>query len=221
MKGSWQLSEIEIVNNVDLGIVGVQELLPDRRVKGIRVRAHQLLKVKKTQKKARNINMSIIERERYIISGIGTKTPTELAHELNISRVVIYNTCKHYGVEISPVWKCLEIEITKNVYPSGEDECVQALLPHITANARTASLGIKKAQQKSKIVDMSIEGRNKYILANIDTKTLDELAEELKVSVDALLDICTREVSIELYRRKKVRWKDKHKAKRKASLTVC
>jgi len=218
MKDRWQPGEIEIVNNVDLGIVDVQELLPDRRVKGIRVRAHQLLKVKKTQKKAQNINMSIIERERYIISGIGTKTPTELAHELNISQVVIYNTCKHYGVEISAVCKCLEIEINENAYPSGEDECVRALLPHITVNAKTASLGIKKAQLKSKIVDMSIEERNKYILANIDTKTLDELAEELKVSIDALLDICTREVSIELYRRKKVRWKDKHKAKRKASL---
>jgi len=221
MKDSWQSSEIEIVNNVDLGIVNVQELLPDRRVKGIRVRAHQFLKAKKTQRKGRNINMSIIERERYIISGIGTKTPAELAHELNISQVVIYNTCKHYGVEISSVCKYLEIDITENVYTSGEDECVQALLPHITVNSRTASLGIQKAQLKSKIVEMSIEERNKYILDNIDTKTLDELAEELRVSIDALLDICTREVSIELYRRKKVRWKDKHKVKRKASLTVC
>jgi hypothetical protein len=222
MKGSWQPSEIEIVNNVDLGIVGVQELLPDRRVKGIRVRAHQLLKVKKTQKKARNINMSIIERERYIISGIGTKTPTELAHELNVSRVVIYNTCKHYGVEIYPMWKPWEIEKTKNVYPSGEDEGVQALLPHVTANGRAALLCIKKAQQKANIVDMSIEERSKYILANIDTKTLDELAEELKVSVDVALDICTREVNIELYKRKKEgRKNNKNKAKRKASLTFC
>jgi len=208
MTGSWQPSEIEIVNNVvNPGIVGVQELLPDRRVKGNRVRAHQLLIVQKTQKKARKINISIIERDRYIISNIGTKTPTELAQKLNVSQIVIYDTCKNYGVEISLVWKYLEIKITKNVYPSSEDEGVQALLPHIIANARTPSLGIKKAQQKSKVVDMSIEGRNKYILANIDTKTLDELAEELKVSVDALHDICTREVSIELYRRKKARWK--------------
>lgn len=175
MKGSWQPSEIEIVNIVDLGIVGVQEPLPDRRVKGNRVRAYQLLKVQKIQKKARKINISIIERDRYIISNIGTKTPTELAQKLNVSQIVIYDTCKNYGVEISPVWKYSETEMT---------------------------------QQKSKIVDMSIEERNKYILTNIDTKTLDELAEELKVSVDALHDICTREVSIELYRRKKARWKN-------------
>jgi len=201
MEGSWQPSELEIVNNVDLGIVGVQELLHDRRVKGNRVRTHQLLKAQKIQKNARKINISIIERERYIISNIGTKTPTELAQKLNVSEIVIYNTCKNYGVEISPAWRYSEIEITNNVYPSGEDEGVRALLPHITENARPASFGIKKAQQKSKIVDMSIEERNKYILTNIDTKTLD---------------ICTREVSIELYRRKKVKWKDKL---RKASLT--
>ena len=175
MKGSWQPSEIEIVNNVDLGIVGVQELLPDRRVKGNRVRAHQLLRAQKIKKKASKNNISIIERDRYIISNIGTKTPTELAQKLNVSQIVIYDTCKNYGVEISPVWKYSETEMT---------------------------------QQKSKIVDMSIEERNKYILTNIDTKTLDELAEELKVSVDALHDICTREVSIELYRRKKARWKN-------------
>lgn len=221
MKGSWQPNEIEIVNNVDptKGMFGVPELLADRSVTGIKVRTHQLLKVKKTQKKAQNIKMSIIERERYIISEIGTKTPTELAHELNVSRVVIYNTCKHYGVEIAPMWKPWEIEKIKNVYPSGEDVGVKALLPHMTVNGKETLLCIKKVQQKANLVDMSIEERNKYILANINTKTPDELAEELEVSVNAVLNICTREVNIELYRRKKVGWKNNRKqAKRKASL---
>ena len=186
MKGIYQPNEIEMVNNIELSIVGVQELLPERSVKSIRVRTHQLLKAKNNHKKARTINMSKIERERYIISKIGTKTPTELAHELSVSRRVIYDTCKNYGVEITPMYKNLEMNIIKNGYPSGEEE------------------------------------RNRYILANIETKTLDELADNLKISVNDVLNICTREVSIELYRRKKVGWKNKsrNKGKRKARLTL-
>jgi len=90
------------------------------------------------------------------------------------------------------MWKPWEIEKTKNVYPSGEDEGVQALLPHVTANGRAALLCIKKAQQKANIVDMSIEERSKYILANIDTKTLDELAEDLTEYNIRLIEIKKR-----------------------------
>src|SRR5665811_1055524 len=101
MKGSCEPNGIEVVSNVELSIDGVQGLLPVQSVKGIRVRTHQLLKAKKNDKKARTIIMSTIERERYIISKIGTKTPTELARDLNVSRRVIYDTCKNYGVEIT------------------------------------------------------------------------------------------------------------------------
>jgi len=184
-----------MVSNGELSIVGVQGLLPVQSVKGIRVRAHQLLKAKKNYKKARTINMSTIERERYIISKIGTKTPTELARDLYVSLRVIYDTCKNYGVEINPMWK-----------------------PHITENGIKDLLVVKETT----IVNMSIEERNRYILANIETKTLDELADDLKVSVNTVLNICTREVSIELYRRKKVGWKNKSRnnGKRKARLTL-
>ena len=195
MKGSCQPNEIEMVSNVEPSIVGVQGLLSVQSVKGIRVRTHQLLKAKKNYKKARTINMSTIERERYIISKIGTKTPTELARALNVSLRVIYDTCKNYGVEINPMWK-----------------------PHITENGIKDLLVVKETT----MVNMSIEERNRYILANIETKTLDELADDLKVSVNTVLNICTREVSIELYRRKKVGWKNKsrNKGKRKARLTL-
>lgn len=44
------------------------------------------------------------------------------------------------------MWKPWEIEIIKNVYPSGEVESVLALLPNKTANGRATLLSINKAQ---------------------------------------------------------------------------
>jgi len=218
MEGSCQTHEIDMVSNVELSIVGVQGLLPAQSVKGIRVRTHQLLKAKKNDKKPRTINMSTIERERYIISEIGTKTTTELARDLHVSRRVIYDTCKNYGVEITSMWKPRKKELIKNGYPSGKDEAVRTLLPHITENERKDLLVVNETAT----VNMSIEERNRYIIANIKTKTPDVLAEDLNISVNDVLNICTREVSIELYRRKKVGWKNKsrNKGKKRARLTL-
>lgn len=105
-------------------------------------------------------------------------------------------------------WRDWEKDIIKNIYPTEGAEGVQKHLAERRLNAIKVEafyLKVKKGKtlRKARNINMTTGERNSYIIANIGTKTPEELAQEFGVSVKAIANICMRVGGVNLVKRKK------------------